>query len=223
MRLFRAVAKQFINLQPSMDISDKDLEYLITLINLYNDIRLLPGHIAEIGVAEGRNAVIFGKLIKLFGDHDLRQYVGFDTFNGYLDRDIDRDPYLNPRAWKNLDLQRVMRRCQDNNVEKLVEFHMGDVLETAPKILREHKGLRHQPGKARFVLLYIDCNTYGAAINSMRIFLPYMVPGGRIVIDEKMQGGETEALISFAEETNLKLSLREGVAGYAHILIPNTG
>ena len=221
MRLLRSVARQFIDLQPSMDVSDYDLEYLISLANLYREIRLVPGHIAEIGVAEGRNAVIFGKLIKLYGDQNLRQYVGFDTFEGYVERDLHRDRHLDSRAWKNLDLQRVIRRCQDNNVDKLVEFHKGDVLRTAPKVLKEHKGLRFQPGKAKFALLYIDCNSYLAAIESMRIFLPHMVPGGRIVIDEKMQGGETEALVAFAKEANLNLGLGYGTGGSPQLSLPN--
>lgn len=206
-----------------MEIGDKDLEYLISLINSYLEIRDVPGHIAEVGVADGRNAVIFGKLVKHFGDQNTRQYLGFDTFDGYVERDLSRDKHLDPRAWKKLDINRVIRRSQDNNVEQLVEFHQGDVLKTAPKVLKGHAGLRFQPGRARFALLYIDCNSYLTAIESMRIFLPYMTPGGQIVIDEKMQGGETEALIAFANEVNLEISLGKQPGATPKLQIPSSG
>ena len=43
------------------------------------------------------------------------------------------------------------------------------------------------PGKGKFALLYIDCNAYLPAIKSMENFLPYIVPGGFIVIDENFR------------------------------------
>ncbi len=48
-------------------------------------------------------------------------------------------------------------------------------------------------------LLYIDCNSYSAAIESMKLFYPHIFPGGYILIDEKRQGGESKALIDFAK------------------------
>ena len=33
----------------------------------------------------------------------------------------------------------------------------------------------------------------------MKSFLPHIVPGGFIVIDEKLQGSETEAILDFAK------------------------
>ena len=54
-------------------------------------------------------------------------------------------------------------------------------------------------------LVYIDCNAYSPAINSMESFLPHIVPGGFIVIDEKLQGSESEAILDFAEMYSLKV------------------
>ena len=39
----------------------------------------------------------------------------------------------------------------------------------------------------------------------MRSFYDYMVPGGIIAIDEKIQGDESSALIDFAKETGLEI------------------
>ena len=187
--------------------------------NLYRDIQGVPGHIAEVGVADGRNAIIFGKLIKLHEDQHTRQYMGFDSFDGDVELDLGRDKHLDSKSWKNLDIQRVIGRSHDNNVEKLVEFHKGDVLETAPRVLKDHKGLRFQPGKALFTLVYIDCNSYLTAIESMRIFLPHVASVSRIVIDEKMQGGETEALLDFSRESELELIRGTGPGSNAQLLV----
>ena len=39
-----------------------------TIERTYRLIENVPGHIVEVGVARGRNAVIFGHLIRLTGD-----------------------------------------------------------------------------------------------------------------------------------------------------------
>ena len=66
-------------------------------------------------------------------------------------------------------------------------------------------GKKFQKGKAKFALVYIDCNAYFPAINSMESFLPHIVPGGFIVIDEKLQGSETEAILDFAKIHSFKV------------------
>ena len=41
-------------------IKDIDLEYLLWISNIYLKIKNIPGHIAEIGVGDGRNSVLLG-------------------------------------------------------------------------------------------------------------------------------------------------------------------
>ena len=56
------------------------------MIKKYLKIKNIPGHIAEIGVADGRNAILFGRLIKIHNDQSVRQYIGFDTFDGFTQK-----------------------------------------------------------------------------------------------------------------------------------------
>ena len=49
-----------------------------------------------------------------------------------------------------------------------------------------------------------DCNAFLPARFSMDFFKQYMTPGGVICIDEKLQGGETEALIGFCKDNGLE-------------------
>ncbi len=206
-KLVRNFARKFIQLQPAKDIKDSDLEYLLWISSLYLQIRSIPGHIAEVGVASGRNTVLFGRLIQIYGDSNIRQYVGFDTFDGYNDKDLQRDQHLreNNERWKTFSKKRVLERCAENGIEHEVELFEGDASSLIPKILSEHEGKKFQPNKALFSLVYIDCNAYNAALESMQAFLPYMAPGGIYAIDEKMQGGESEAMIEFAKKNKFNI------------------
>jgi hypothetical protein len=205
---FRSVKKLVHHisvLQPTKDIKDNDLEYLLWLTNLYCRIKNLPGHVAEVGVADGRNTVIFGKLIELHNDQSVRQYIGFDTFEGFASRDLDRDLHLDENAWKSNSKIAVLDRCINNNIDSYIELIEGDAVVMVPKVLKDHTGRLFQKGKGRFALVYIDCNAYIPAIESMKCFLPHMVPGGVFAIDEKFQGGESEALLDFATENKLQV------------------
>ncbi|MDC0863395.1 macrocin O-methyltransferase [Candidatus Pelagibacter sp.] len=203
--MLKKIAKRILLIESGNLIDDYNLEYLLWISNIYSKIKNIPGHIAEIGVADGRNTILFGRLIKLHRDQSVRQYIGFDTFDGFTDRDLARDAHLDKVNWKDNSRKRVLKRCFDNDVEDLVEIFEGDASKLVPHILKNHIGKKFQKGKAKFALLYIDCNAYIPAIDSMESFLPYMIPGGFIVIDEKNQGGETEAVIEFAKKHSFKI------------------
>ena len=204
-RLIRKFAKMILSANKTKVIKDYDLEYLLWITSLYLKIKYLPGNIAEVGVADGRNTVLFGRLIKLHNDQSVRQYIGFDTFDGYKKKDLVRDGHLNKSGWKETSRDAVLKRCKDNDIEDTIELFEGDATEIVPKILKEHKGKKFQKGKAKFALVYIDCNAYFPAINSMESFLPHMVPGGLIVIDEKLQGSESEAILDFAKKHSFRV------------------
>jgi len=209
-RFFKNIAKKIIINQPHKLINDLDLEYLLWICNIYLRIKNIPGHIAEIGVADGRNAILFGRLIKIHNDQSVRQYIGFDTFDGFTQKDLERDKHLNKDRWKNNSKASVLSRCHDNDVEDLIEIFEGDAIKVVPEILKNHHGKKFQKNKAKFALLYIDCNAYLPALASMQNFLPYMTPGGYIVIDEKIQGSETEAILNFAKKNDLTVE-RENI------------
>lgn len=203
-RILKTLFAQIVRVS-SREIKDEEIEYILWLTSLYINLARIPGHIAEVGVASGRNTIIFGKLIKLFSDESVRQYLGFDTFDGYVSRDLKLSEHLKKNAWKTNSKKAVLKRCEEAGIAELVEVFEGDALETVPNVLKNHKGKKFQKGKAKIALLYIDCNAYSPAIESMRNFYDYIVPGGIIAIDEKMQGDESLALIDFAKEKALKI------------------
>ena len=162
-------------------------------------ISSIPGNIVEIGVARGRNSIIFGRLMQLHGETAIRNYYGFDTFEGYAARDLADDKHLRTESFTGISYHEVRQRLAEAGLSRTCHLIKGDIRETAPKFA-EKEGPNFQPGHLKVALLYIDCNAYDPALFSMRFFYQFMADGGIICIDEKMQGSETRALDAFCAE-----------------------
>ena len=80
-----AKVKRIRNWRAPLD--EGQVEYVVWIVRLFNQIENVPGHLAEIGVASGNNSILFGKLIELYGQSNIRRYFGFDTFS--VGRSID--------------------------------------------------------------------------------------------------------------------------------------
>ncbi len=193
-------------------LEQSEFKYILWLDRIYEKIRTVPGYIVEIGVARGRNAIIFGHLIRMSGAEDVRHYYGFDTFSGYSEEDLKRSPHLSADTWKETTLEFVEERLADADLSDICHIIPGDVKDVARDFV-ESKQMKFNPGKIRIALLYIDCNAYLAAKFAMEFFKPFMVPGGIICIDEKLQGGETEALIEFCEKHGYRFQRDDGPFG----------
>lgn len=184
-------------------VGKRSLRYILWLDQIYQRIETVPGHIVELGVGPGRNAVIFGNLVKLYGDEDVRHYYGFDTFQGYTAEDIESSPHLDSSAWKELNAGRVRASLEDYQVDSLTTLIQGDLKKTLPKFIRESSAGLKSPGNFHVALLYVDCNSYLASLTGMETLYEHMPPGAIICVDELRQGGETRALKKFCEETDL--------------------
>ena len=72
------------------DARDKYLEtmefsYLFSMFELFKMVENIPGHIVELGVGAGRNAIVLGHLLKPNSQHGNSKYFGFDTFESYTE------------------------------------------------------------------------------------------------------------------------------------------
>jgi hypothetical protein len=184
-------------------LDKQEFRYILWLDRIYEKIKNVPGHIVELGVARGRNSIIFGNLIRLNGDEEVRKYYGFDTFQGYTDEDLRDSDWLSATAWKNNSFEFVRDRIESAGYKTTCKLVAGDLKATLPKFLND--GMEgFTPGNLKVALLYVDCNAYLPAITGMNVLKKHMSPGGIICIDEKLQGGETKALIEFCEKNNLR-------------------
>ena len=83
--LIRILNSLNLQLKQTNAISDIEYLYLLWIVNIFYKSIKVPGHILEIGVAKGRNSILFGKLLELSAEKWTRKYYGFDTFKGYPD------------------------------------------------------------------------------------------------------------------------------------------
>lgn len=197
--------KRFRNWRAPLD--ESQLEYVVWIVRLFNQIEKVPGHLAEIGVASGNNTILFGKLIKHYGQSTVRRYFGFDTFEGFNDRDLGENEHLSGNLWRSHQhsLKSVEKRIKINGLDSICKLIKGDAAETCDIFLKNYESDRFKPGMSKFALLYIDCNAHTPATIAMESFYDYLSPGGVICIDEKVQGAETRALIEFAEKKGLRV------------------
>lgn len=176
-------------------LEKSEFKYILWLDRIYSKIGEVPGHIVELGVAYGRNAIIFSHLKKMHNEDDVRKYYGFDTFDGYTDESISNSDNLSSSAWKGISIKKVTQRINKAGFQSGFHFYKGDILKTVPGFLAENPDFKA-------ALLYIDCNAYEPAIAALEAFKDHMTPGAVICIDEKKQGGETRALIEFCKKHN---------------------
>lgn len=171
--------------------------YILRVNKVFEKITQVPGHIVELGVAYGRNAVLFSHLMRIYSQEDIRKYIGFDTFDGYSDESLESESQLSGDSWRDISIKDVKKRIKASGRFTNYELVSGDITKTLPEYLDNNSNLR-------VALLYVDCNSYIPALAGMRAIKEFMSPGGIICIDEKRQGGETKALIEFCQENNLK-------------------
>ncbi len=187
-----------------------EFTYIMWLYKIFEKIQNTPGHIVEVGVAEGRNSIIFGRFIDAYGQEAVRNYYGFDTFAGFTKQDLEHSPYLSKDRYNHLTLEYVENRIKEQKLDHICHFIEGDIRKTAPEFIASPLYKLRSPKHLRIALLYIDCNAYGPSLEAMKSFKDHMMPGGIICVDEKSQGGETEALIQFCKENNLTIKRDTG-------------
>ena len=178
-----------------------EVRYIAGLVRLYDLVRDVPGHIIEIGTGSGRNAAIFGELIWQSGQAGYRRYYGFDTFRGYTSADLESSPHLDQSAhiYSQSDTESRLRAA---GLEDVCQVYAGDVAESLPRfVATPPSGAKFSPSKLRVALLYLDCNSYRAASATLAVIGQYLSPGAVVAVDETIQGGETEALAHWCEQS----------------------
>ncbi len=191
------------------DARDKYLEtmelgYLYSMFNLFNRVQKLPGHIVELGVGAGRNAIILGKLLRFTSQDSNAKYFGFDTFESYTKLDFEENDGLSTTRWKDNSVKFVKNRIDNHGLNKVCEFIVGDIRRSLPEFIKESHA-RHSSDSFYCRLVYIDTSAYTPSKESLEALYKLVVPGGIISIDQRRQGGEWRALVEFCEETGCKL------------------
>lgn len=172
---------------------------------LFKKIVDLPGVIVDLGVFRGASTFTWAKLCEIFCPTDVRKVVyGFDTFEGFpslskedgpvnVKEDVREGGYFGGKSVeKELNLaQEAMNHDRHLKHVNRIEFIKGKVEETIPGfIASKGNGLR-------IALLNLDLDLYGPTKAALEYFVPLMVRGGIIIVDEYAVdtfGGESKAV-----------------------------
>ena len=151
------------------DITSEKVKYITGLHNLFIRTKDIPGHIIELGAGSGRNAVIFGNLLKLYNLSNSKKYFGFDTFEGYPKDVLIQNPDFvksNSDIFENVNLKLINEGLKDQC--KLIK---GALPKSLDEFFASNDKFRKEYLKISIV--YIDCNDYNTAISSLEVLYPF--------------------------------------------------
>ncbi len=176
---------------------------------LYKMIQDIPGCIVECGVYQGNSLFAFAKFLEIFHPGDrIRNVIGFDSFQGLQDFNDKDGPMYENRSkvvggwsageFKDAFYEFVDIYHSDMFVPqaKRVQIVEGNILETVPKYVEQHPGLR-------ISLLHLDVDIYEPNLAALENLYPRVVPGGLVVLDEYAMtewGGESSAFEDYFKD-----------------------
>jgi len=178
---------------------------------LFKQICDLPGVIIELGVYQGASLFTWAKLAEIFCPTDIRKTVfGFDTFEGFpslSEADGAEDKVLDRQKGgfagggsieADLGLaQQAMNADKHLKHINRIELVKGDMCATIPEFVRA------RGDGFKVALLNIDCDLYEPTKTALENFVPRMVKGGIIVLDEyalETFGGESKAVDEYFQK-----------------------
>ena len=156
---------------------------------LFGHVAQRHGHIIECGVLYGQGLMTFAQLSAVLEPQNhTRRVVGFDTFGGISRRHEKDDSPVTTKATAlgamAADSYDELHRCvamYDANRPlghlPRVELVRGDIVETAPKYVRDNPHLV-------ISMLYLNCNMYEPTKAAIDAFLPRMVKGSVLAFGE---------------------------------------
>ena len=126
----------------------------------------LTGAVIELGAFKGGTTAWLARVTKRLGLSS--RVIGFDSWSGFPPRRSVLDLYTHPRCVFT-DLDSVRKYVEPLGVELVV----GDIAETAPRVLRD----------VEVLLAFVDTDNYSGSSAALRAIVPNLVHGGSVVFD----------------------------------------
>lgn len=184
------------------DLNSKSIDYIIGHYRLYEMTKDVPGHIIELGTGSGRNALIFGRIIKINSQDKYKNVYGFDTFTGFPQKVLKANKTnknFSSKRFKEYNFTDVKLRMTKNKLKGVVHLIKGVLPESINHFVYSEDFNFNKDG-LRVSIVYVDCNDYETSIKSLEILKEYLSKGSIIAIDENRLGGETKALQYFSDK-----------------------
>lgn len=189
----------------------QDMTRLLSLYELFKQVLNVKGSIIECGVYRGFGLMAWAHFSAILEPTNLtRRIYGFDTFSGFVslsekDQSQLRTPEAGELGSDSYEELLELICIHDSNrflghIPK-VSLIKGDVLETAPRFIKENPHLVVS-------LLFLDFDLYEQTKAALEHFVPRMPKGAIIAFDEldnPIWPGETLALLEMVGINKLKL------------------
>ena len=185
-------------------ISKDQIDYFLSIQNIFLEIKDIPGDIIELGVGRGRNSIIFGSLIKKYQYGKFKKYYGFDTFDQPPLREIKNNPKVKKVLSKEDGYDHVVDLILSNDLYDQVKLIKGDIVENIEKIKNNNLEIIKKENLL-ISLIYIDCNSFIPSKTALDNFKKNLSKGALIVVDESRIGGENKALKEFCLQNDLTM------------------
>ncbi len=186
----------------------KSLTYWNNLFN-HLSINKVEGDVIECGVGNGQTLSYILFNIIYNKEHFQRDYIGFDSFEGFPEPDVNDNSPRNPKKgeWDHINEDYVLNNLIDlgfnnSNFEK-IKFIKGFYENTFTK---EYANIK------KISLLHIDCDLYSSIKISLETWYDKVEKNGIIVFDEYLNSinkfpGAVKAIDDFLGEDKNKIKM----------------
>lgn len=175
---------------------------------LFNKATRLPGEIVECGVFKGASLARFAMFRDLFGNSFSKKIIAFDTFGEFPDPEYEpdekyKDRFVESAGEESISVDQMMDVLENKGCEKNVELVEGDILNTVPEYVEKNPHLK-------ISLLNIDTDIYGPAKTILNTFIPRVVGGGVIILDDYGTfPGETKAVDEYFDKHDINVNIEK--------------
>ena len=183
---------------------------ILAMNELYKKIINIHGIVCEFGIRWGQNMALFTIFKGIYEPYNYnRKIIGFDTFNGFVNVDIEKDIFS-----KNLDynvtnnyqeyLDIILKYHKENNP---ISHKSETMTINGDASIKIYDYLKENPHTI-FSLIYFDFDIYKPTIDCLNAIKPYIAKGAIIAFDELNLDcfpGETIAFKEFFNINNTKI------------------
>lgn len=202
------------------------LAKLIAHYEAYKMAMDVPGSIVECGVFKGTSFVRFAMLRELLGNSFSAKLIAFDVFSDqYPDTKFDedkkyRDHWISTAGPSSIGVEQLDQVLKLQDI-KNYELVAGDVLQTVPRYVKEHPGLK-------ISILNVDIDFVEPTYCVLEHLYDRVMPGGIILLDnyagEDAAGnslhGDTKGIDDFFRDKDVVISKFPFAARPCYIIKP---
>lgn len=190
---------------------------LIAQYELFRMSAGVPGAIIECGVFKGVSLVRFAHFRAILGLSDVKEIIGFDTFDEFPASTYAPDSnlleqFVQSAGSRSIGKGQLTEILNNKGLAGNVSLIEGDILTTIPAFIRENPGMT-------ISFLNLDVDLYEPS----RVILDYLYPclseGGILLLDDYGKfPGETKAVDEYFKGKNIEIQSFSYVKSPSYII-----